>query len=258
VLLPLSKRTHHILSGRLPNSSNTGTNPPVMLSHTIDISLTRYSHPRDTEWDSFETNHWDGMPQRHIVLSGRPGRVQPNGVIRPTDKPGEVDRWISQRLSRPVFCSSLSLDRRAVQRPEIYYSSSLSRALQLDQVKTHLAAANKLADDRRKAMYYSKSAVSHSKPASVPIPCDRTGVTSEERHTSPTSITRHSVAIKYISKVGQLPEARCPGVESVSRLAGPALVPDSGRAEGLRSNTALNRPVVDMSIACKEVGMLSG
>jgi hypothetical protein len=65
----------------------------------------------------------------------------------------------------------------------------------------HIAAANKLADDRRKAMYYSKPAVSHDNIASVPIPCDRTGVISEDYHIPSTLITERSVAIKYVLRV---------------------------------------------------------
>jgi hypothetical protein len=234
MLLPRSRRTHNILFGRSLGSSTTEFIQPVVLSHAIDISLTRVSHARDTGWDSFETNIRAGMPSGHTVIPCQRRGVRCSSSVAPAEKfsqsSSNADLRISGRLSLPAFPSTLPLERRVVQRPEIYYSTSkkavvsvktsspkdldsTSRALmpqarqlvQRDRVKAHLAVANWLANDRRMTMYCPKPLVlfnsSYVRSAFAAIPSGGSGhASSLEQSTTPGS--RKPVMHKWASITG--------------------------------------------------------
>ena len=172
--LPPCRRTPTI--EQTPDSTQPRSFPPIILSHTIDISLIRNVHPRDAEWDSFETNHRAGMLPGYINIPFRGRSVRPNGAIIPMDPPsvfsGRQLCYVPRQVS--LLNNALPIEHRCVQRPEVYYatpmkvvansSGGLTPALgpplpptihvvQQARVKASIAAANQLAHDRRKTMY---------------------------------------------------------------------------------------------------------
>jgi hypothetical protein len=101
--LPLRRRTP--LFGRFFIAGKMEVLGPVVLSHVIDISFTRFSHPHDPKWDLFETNLRAGMPLDYITIPRRRRCLRPNGVIAPIDKPVSISRKVDPWILRYPYLS---------------------------------------------------------------------------------------------------------------------------------------------------------